>query len=235
MDVCTLFANCLLPIAHCPLPISSYLARMNGVLYSYLLQHKSISIPGLGTIFVERSPARVDFPNKRLLPPKFKFGFDKYFDAPDKEFFGYLSNQKAMADYEAMRWYNEWAFDLRNQIKTDHPVTLPGVGVLKKDLSGEIIFEPQSVVNSWLDPAPATKVIHSDARHTLLVGDREINSGDMSEWLGSSSDVKHVEKESWWVYAMILAAIALIVLFFHLYKNGLELNSTGNRQRIEAR
>ncbi len=207
---------------------------MNGVLYSYLLQHKSISIPGLGTIFVHRSPAQADFPNKRVLPPRFQFGFDKYFDAPDKEFFGYLSNQNAMADYEAMRWYNEWAFDLRNQIKSNHPVSLPGVGILKKDLSGEIIFEPDSGVNSWLGPTPATKVIHADDRHVLLVGDREISSGDIAAYRGGS-EARYVEKESWWVYALILAAIALIVLFFHLYKNGLDLNSTGNRQRIEVR
>jgi len=205
---------------------------MNGALYSYLLQHKSLSIPGLGTIFVERSPAQADFTNRRVLPPTFQFGFDKYFDAPDKDFFGYLSNQHSMADYEAMRWYNEWAFDLRNQIKSNHPVTLPGVGILKKDLTGEIIFVPNARVNSWLDPAPAAKVIHADERHTLLVGDREISSGDIEVY--RNTEGKYVEKESWWIYAVILAAIALIVLFFHLYKNGLDLNSTGNRQRIEA-
>jgi hypothetical protein len=213
--------------------ICSIFAQMNGVLYSYLLQHKSISIPGLGTIFVERSPAKADFPNRRVLPPRFQFGFDKYFDAPDKDFFGYLSNQQAMADYEAMRWYNEWAFDLRNQIKSNHPVNLPGVGILKKDLSGEIIFEPDSDVKSWLGPAPATKVIHANDQHTLLVGDREISSGDIVSYRGS--EAKYIEKESWWVYALILAAIGLIVLFFHLYKNGLGVNSTGNQQRIEAR
>jgi len=228
------YVFCRLPFAICPLPFAfcSIFAGMNWVLYSYLLQHKSISIPGLGTIFVERSPAKADFTNKRVLPPTFQFGFDRYFDAPDKDFFGYLSNQQSMADYEAMRWYNEWAFDLRNQIKADHSVSLPGIGTLKKDLSGEIIFVPNTNVTSWLDPAPATKVIHADDRHTLLVGDREISSGDIEAY--RSSEGKYVEKESWWIYAIILAAIALIVLFFHIYKNGFDVNSTGNRQRIEA-
>ncbi|WP_315816313.1 hypothetical protein [Paraflavitalea speifideaquila] len=59
---------------------------MTEALTSYLIQHKSISIPGLGTVYIERIPAQTDFINKQILPPSYHFRFDKYFDAPDKEF-----------------------------------------------------------------------------------------------------------------------------------------------------
>ena len=75
-------------------------------LNSYLYQHKSISIPGLGTIYMESLPASIDSSSKNILPPLYYFRFDKYFDAPDKEFFSYLASEKNMADYEAIRWYN---------------------------------------------------------------------------------------------------------------------------------
>ena len=188
---------------------------MSEALYKYLLQNKSLSIPGLGTIFVERVPAQSDFVNRQLLPPSFHYRFDKYFDAPDKEFFGFLSRQKGIADYEAIRWYNEWAYDLRNQIKTDNPVTLEGVGVLSKDLAGDIQFEALMPVESYLNAVPAVRVIRSHAKHLLRVGDKEVSSElYVDEEQGNSS----VEKESWWIYALVLAAIALVILFFHFYK-----------------
>lgn len=202
---------------------------MTEALYKYLLQYKSLSIPGLGTIFVERVPAQSDFVNRQLLPPSFHYRFDKYFDAPDKDFFSFLSQQKNIADYEAIRWYNEWAYDLRNQIRTDNPVKLDKIGVLTKDLNGEIQFEALSPIESYLSPVAAVRVIRSHAKHTFRVGDREVSA----ELAGENSQAGiSVEKESWWIYALVLAAIALIVLFFHFYKNGFTGNSTGNRQSL---
>lgn len=202
---------------------------MIGALYSYLLQHKSLSIPGMGTIFIERVPAQSDFVNKQLLPPSYHYRFDKYFDAPDKDFFTYLAHQKDMADYEAIRWYNEWAYELRNKIRTDNPVSLDKIGTLRKDLSGDIIFEPDRLSPTYLGTVPAHRVIRSHAKHTVLVGDREISN---EEAAGYHSEDTIVEKESWWIYALVITAIALIILFFHFYKNGFGVNAVGNQQSI---
>ena len=76
---------------------------MNDILTSYLLQNKSISIPGLGSMYIERIPAQTDFVNKRILPPDYHFRFDKYFDAPDKDFFAYLAQQMNRGDYETIK------------------------------------------------------------------------------------------------------------------------------------
>ena len=198
-------------------------------LYSYLLQHKSLSIPGLGTIFIERVPAQSDFVNKQLLPPSYHFRFDKYFDSPEKDFFTYLALQKNIADYEAIRWYNEWAYELRNRIRTDNPVSLNKVGLLRKDVSGSIFFEAERLNPSYLDTVPAQRVIHSQAVHTILVGDREMSNQQAKEYLVEET---RVEKESWWIYAVVLVAISLIVLFFHFYKNGFGTNAVGNQQSI---
>jgi hypothetical protein len=204
---------------------------MNTALYNYLLQHKSLSIPGLGTIFIERVPAQSDFVNRQILPPSFHFRFDKYFDAPDKEFFTYLAQQKEIADYEAIRWYNEWAYELRNQIRTDRPVILSRVGELKKDLSGDIVFEPHRIDPSYLAPVPAERVIRTHAKHTVLMGDREMTNDEAVEALHEENNV---EKESWWVYALVLIAIALLILFFHFYKNGFSASAIGNQQNISV-
>jgi hypothetical protein len=208
---------------------------MTETLLSYLLQHKSLSIPGLGSMYIERIPAQTDFVNKRILPPDYHFRFDKYFDAPDKDFFTYLARQKDIADYEAIKWYNEWAYELRNKLRDGQPIQWKGIGTLKKDVSGEIVFEAAGAIPTLHEPAPANRVIHVHAQHTMLVGDREITREITPvDYPEQEVTDTYVEKESWWVYALIIAAIALSAIFFHFYKNGFNTAGTGNKQTIET-
>ncbi len=204
---------------------------MYEVLNKYLLQHKSISIPGLGSLVAETIPAVTDFANKRLLPVQFKFRFDKYFDAPDREFFLYLSQKKNIPDFEAIKWYSEFAYTLRNKIRTDNKAEWEGIGVFKKDTGGDIVFESFHPPYELFTEVKAERVIRSDAKHSILVGDKEKTNYEMTEWL---SDEVYVEKESWWIYALIMAAIGLSILFFHLYRSEMRWGATGNQQQVEA-
>ncbi|WEK35176.1 MAG: hypothetical protein P0Y53_22020 [Candidatus Pseudobacter hemicellulosilyticus] len=204
------------------------------VLTSYLLQHKSISIPGLGTIYVERIPAQTDFVNKQILPPSYHYRFDKYFDAPDKEFFTYLAQQKDIADYEAIKWYNEWAYQLRNRLRVDQQEDWAGIGTLKIDHSGDIVFEAAGAVASSLQPAPANRVVHQHAQATMLVGDKEVTRElhPAGETVYPWEESERV-RDAWWIYALIIAAVAGSAIFFHFYKNGFNAASLGNQQTIE--
>src|SRR3984957_7776733 len=93
------------------------------VLNAYLFQHRSISIPGLGTFYLETFSANVDVADRTMQPPAYRFRFDKYFDARDKEFFFYHDNQRNILDYEAIKLYNEFSFELRNRIRQEDQVS----------------------------------------------------------------------------------------------------------------
>ncbi|THU40036.1 hypothetical protein FAM09_09120 [Niastella caeni] len=222
---------------------------MNNVLVSYLLQHKSISIPGLGSMYIERIPAQTDFVNRRILPPDYHFRFDKYFDAPDKDFFTYLAKQQNIADYEAIKWYNEWAYELRSKLREGQVVEWAGIGSLKKDISGEIIFESAGRIPSLQEPTPANRVIHSHSQHTMLVGDQEVtrkisntdyvsNESDSNVTSGDEMPPDYYEeppkKRGWWIFALVIAALALSVIFFRVYKSGFVTSAAGNQQPINA-
>src|SRR5215213_2245521 len=195
------------------------------ILNGYLIQHKSISIPGLGTIYVERLPAMNDFTNRQIHPPSYKFRFDKYFDAPDKDFFTFLASNKNIPEYEAIKQYNEFAYELRNRIRHQEAFTWPDVGVLSQELSGEIHFE-SSDPEACFAPVTANRVIRQDVQHAILVGDQEMTTQDMTDLLSESS---FVERESWWIYALILFAIALSILFFHFIRSGQGLDAFGGQ------
>jgi hypothetical protein len=225
---------------------------MNNVLVSYLLQHKSISIPGLGSMYIERIPAQTDFVNRRILPPDYHFRFDKYFDAPDKDFFTYLAKQQNIADYEAIKWYNEWAYELRSKLREGLEVEWAGIGTLKKDISGEIVFESAGRIPGLQEPTPANRVIHSHSQHTMLVGDQEVtrkisnidNAPAVSDENNIISNEEQVPdyppypeeppKKKWWLFALVIAAIALGMIFFRVYKSGFVTSAAGNHQPINA-
>jgi len=197
---------------------------MFAVLNAYLFQHRSISIPGLGTIYLETLPAEADVVDRTMLPPVYRFRFDKYFDAPDKEFFGYLASQQNILDFEAIKWYNEFAFELRNRVRSEDQVSWDGVGILKQDSSGNILFESVKAPAFFLQPTPAIRVQREDAQHTLVVGDHERTSGEMNEWLQEENNGRR--RMSWWVIAIVLAVAGLAVLGWHFYTHGW---STGNQ------
>jgi hypothetical protein len=197
------------------------------VLNAYLFQHRSISIPGLGTIYLETLPANADVADRTILPPAYRFRFDKYFDAPDKEFFSYIATQRNLLDYEVIKWYNEFSFELRNRIRTEEQVIWDGVGVLKKDGSGNVIFESLPDNMQFMVPTPAVRVSRQDAQHMMLVGDRERTNVQMNEWLHEEEAGR--KKRSWWIIALVLGLIALAVLGWHFYTNGW---SFGNQMKF---
>ena len=200
------------------------------ILNKYLIQHKSINIPGLGTIFIEHLPAVFDVVNKRILPPHYEFRFNKYFDTPDKEFFSYLSDEKGIPDYEAIQLYNQFAQDLRNSIRQDNKAEWNGVGVFTKNSSGDMIFEPVNNPASLYEPVPAVRVTRDKATHTVLVGDQEKTATEITELLNEETvETPVVKKERWWIYALILFIVALLFMIFHFYQNGFSLTATATR------
>jgi hypothetical protein len=113
---------------------------MIDILHRFLLQNRSISIPGLGTLHAERIPAKLSTDASQIIPPGYSFRFDKYFDAPDKAFFVYLSGRQGVPEYESMRLYNQFAQDFRSAIMLEERAEWPGIGYFRKNVSGEVEF-----------------------------------------------------------------------------------------------
>lgn len=205
---------------------------MFDILNSYLFQYKSISIPGLGTLYLESLPATVDTTNQNMLPSMHYFRFDKYFDSPDRQFFSYIAHEQNMAEYEALRSYNEFSYDLRERINQLGRATWEGLGDFVKDLDGNIGFESTLSNPPFMQPVPARKVIHPDAKHVLLVGDTERTNFEMNEWL--QHEQESPVRKRWWLFALIAAAVAILALIFHFSYNGWKIESAGNQQKIEV-
>jgi hypothetical protein len=204
---------------------------MYAILNRYLFQHKSINIPGLGTIFLEVTPASLDATTRTISPPAYYFRFDKYFDTPDKDFFSYLATTRRIPEYEAMRQYNEFAYNLRESVNHHQAALWEGVGELSRDDDGNIQFSSLLQNPPFLQPVPAEKRVRANAQHTLLVGDRERTSDEMSQWF--SEEPVHGNR-LWWLVALIVGAAALLVMAIHFSSHGWNVESVGNQQSFQT-
>jgi hypothetical protein len=205
---------------------------MYAILNRYLFLKRTIPIPGLGTICMESNPASIDASTRTMLPPVYKFRFDKFFDSPDKDLFAYLSSKQNISDYEALRQYNDFAFSLRDRLNYFREAPWEGLGVLKKDDMGEIHFESSISNPSFLQPVPAEKVVRANAKHMLLVGDRERSNSEMSNWF--AEEPVHGNR-LWWLVALLGGIAASLIIMIHFSSKGWKVESTGNQQLIQVK
>ena len=202
---------------------------MTSVLNSYLVQHKSLSIPGLGTIYVEWEPVTRDAEKDRWLPPAVRYRFDKFHDTPGKDFFHFLAEHKKIPEYEAINWYNKFAAAFRAEIKTREEARWEGVGIFKKDMTGEIVLEQLHKPFLLFEPVEAHEIIYPVAPEPVVEQDGEAEAAPAppEEELAPAT-----VKSTWWLYVLVLFAIILLVLGFHFYQKGLVWHSFFNQQPV---
>jgi hypothetical protein len=205
---------------------------MYNILNKYLFLNKSIPVPGLGTICMENIPATIDASTRTMLPPTYRFRFDKFIDSPDKDLFSYLSAQQNISDYEALRQYNDFAYSLRDRLNYFREAPWEGLGVLKKDDKGDIHFESSISNPFFLKPVPAEKVVRANAKHMMLVGDRERSNREMSDWF--AEEPVHGNR-LWWLVALLGGIAAVLVITYHFSNHGWNVGSTGNQQTIQVK
>jgi hypothetical protein len=196
------------------------------LLHLYFIQHKSVSLPGIGTFSLFRISAHSDFATKKIFGPSYSIHFSSASDAPSREMFNYISRKKNISEWEAVRIVNEFSFELNGRLKKGEKVAWPGIGTLESGSAGQMLFEPERVKYQFIPSVDAERVIRKENDHSVLVGEQEMHKSDMQEWLEHESYVE--EKAGWWIPSAIIGAVALLVLFFSLLNQ--KVSTYGGRQ-----
>jgi hypothetical protein len=181
---------------------------------------------------MESLPASFDASTRTMFPPTHRFRFDKFIDSPEKELFSYLSAQQKISDYEALRQYNDFAYSLRDRLNYFREAPWEGLGILRKDDKGEILFESTIENPFFLQAVPAEKMVRANAKHMMLVGDRERSNREMSEWF--AEEPVHGNR-LWWIVALAGGIAAALIIMFHFSSHGWNVGSSGNQQTIQLK
>lgn len=198
-------------------------AQMQKLLASYLFQTKSCSLPGLGTLLVNQSGVTGDFSNKRIEAPKQALSFVET-ESDQSGLIDYLCATWGAAAADVSATLIRFCEDLKGQIFSGKPVSFLHVGSFSVDGSGKIKFESDELPPAYCQPVIAERVVHPDAEHQILVGDKETTNTVMTEMLSP----KTLTKDRWWIWAIILgvAGLLLLVVYFTELKGGAPFGNT---------
>lgn len=183
-----------------------------------------MAIPGIGTFTVEQLPGRLDFLNKQLHSPipVIRFNMDKTAQ-PDKSMYEFImEDMGGISEIDAIKKFNDLTFFLQSELSKKGEATLPGVGKLQKEFGDTYSFQPEQSVQQYFPDTVAERVVRKDATHEVKVGEDIRNSNEMKTLLkddDDDDDEKAPAADKWWLYAIILAIVALIALicYFRLH------------------
>lgn len=213
---------------------------MYSILHQYLIQQKSLSLPGLGTLVLQNIPAISNFSAHLIEPPMQKIIFDEFHDAPDKDLFLFVAARLQVEEWEAIKMVNDFSYELKNQLKQTGKVIWEKIGVLTSEPGGIITLEAKTITYDFMEPAPAWRIIRKDASHTILRGDTEFSENIVRQQEDTTNttsieDSESSGKKKWWLAAAIIGAIALTFLLFHFFSNDFNLNGIFNTQKSHAK
>jgi hypothetical protein len=178
---------------------------------SYLFQHKTCPLPGLGTLSIISSAAESDFTNKTFSAPKPVVHFEQT-ETDTDGLLNYLSATTGADKYEATEALSHFCDNLKKKMAGQPDVQLNSIGSFFVDASDTINFKHEELPAVFMQPVFAERVIHPDAEHQILVGDKETTNTVMTEFLAPKS----ATKDRWWIWAILLGVIgiAAIVIYF---------------------
>jgi nucleoid DNA-binding protein len=183
---------------------------MQNQLASYLFQHKTCPLPGLGTLFMLHSAAVSDFTDKSISAPKSFIEFSET-EADATGLLNYLAITTGGSKYEVTEALDHFCDNLRNKMTAQPDVQLESIGSFFVDASGKINFKSEELPEVFTQPVFAERVIHPDAEHHILVGDKETTNMVMTELLSPKPEIK----DRWWVWAIVLGIIGLAALLVY--------------------
>jgi hypothetical protein len=201
---------------------------MFGELYQYLIFHKKLNLPGIGTLQLERKPAEFDHAARIINPSTYSIVLHHGHVTPSDGFIGWLAASLHSTEHDARARFDEFIHDTKNEISAGHKVEWERVGVLSKGLAGEIRFD--SAVKSFTtdQPVAAIKIVRDKAEHIIRVGEKEKTSAEMIELLNPGKE----KKSAWWAAALIAALVALLFCVIYFSQKGMQASSVGNQRTI---
>ncbi len=204
---------------------------MQSILYKYILLHQQFSLPGIGTIKLQRQPAQLDIANKRFLAPFYNYNFDASKDAPSESLFNWLAQEMNIEIWDAVKKINAFSLNLKNTISQEEKVLFDKIGILKRDEKGAITMEnlPNELQTDF--SVAANKVIRLKEEHTIRVGETERSSIEMEAFLTKKQNpVDYVLR-----IAISLSIVCFLIVGWYFSDKKFTTTSIGNQTKIRLK
>lgn len=183
---------------------------MEHLIARYLFQNKYCPLPGIGKLALSERPAVVSHGAQLIEPPQPVITL-VHGEFPEDDFLAFISFAEKIDTMQASAGLQRFCHQLLG-LDSYAEAKIPSTGKFYVNAEGNLVFKQSSFPAIYLDSIVAEKVIHPDASHTLLVGDKESSTTLMTEYFNVEDPAP---RKRWWIAAVVLAIAALIVIFFY--------------------
>lgn len=196
---------------------------MLSTLTTYLLQHKQVVIPHIGSFTIKHQPATLDFASRLIQPPAEAVVYD-HSDRVNDHQQTYLSEVLHVSAGEVSQQLETLGRQLKESL-TQQSFEWRGIGRLELGASG-IVFN--SLFQNKLTPVEAHRVMREKVSHAVTIGDKEVQSHEAAELLQEEEPGKSYLMVIVW----ILIALALLFIGYLIYSKGFSPLSSGSQDRF---
>lgn len=220
-------AGFFMPVTHLPGSFVGHIfASMQQLITSYLFQNKICPLPGFGSLSIATNGAEADFTNHLVTAPKQIIQFNVK-EMNTNGLLTYVAEKTRQNEEDVTESLRSFCAGLKHEISTHAKANLPGIGNFFVDENGNTIFEQEEIPEAFNQHVTAIRVIHPNAEHTILVGDKETTNTMMTEYFSE----EEVVKDRWWIWALVIVALALLTLIIY-FSNSNNASHLGNSVKI---
>ena len=185
-------------------------------IHKYLILNKKASVPTLGVFTINRIPAQLSFEDKKISPPVFQINFTAGSPAADKYFYKFVEDEQQIEEIEAITKLNNFSHTVRQELNKNKEVFFPGIGQLIIGRDGQLRLQNLHQSNDYY-PAVSAATAQRNVIAPEAVVTEEIVVDEPTELV---EEVSTSKKDYWWIFALILAIVAIGAIAYYYYLNG---------------
>ncbi len=196
-------------------------------LYRYFISNRSLSLPGIGTLQLDRQSARYNFSDKLMQPPAFGVSYKPVSIVKNTGLISWLAAEMQISRDDAAGKYEAFIKEFKEQLSAGNEINWNGIGTFKQNESGQLGFLPGESSSGQI-PVTAEKLIRENAEHAVKVGEEIRTSTQMQTQLATKTKKN---KLSLLPAVLLLLASAGFIGWF-LIQKGVSISSVSNQQAV---
>lgn len=200
---------------------------MEELIESYLYKNNKCPLPEVGTLKVTSIKAVAWYAEKKIVAPRQQVNFSDAVSSPE-DFISFIAEREKITGIEAGQLLSNYCKKLKN-LHGQEESHLSNTGRFFVNAEGILVFKANEIPGLYMPPVHAEQVLHQEATHNMVVGDKETNSTEMAAYFAEAANRR---KDNWWLYALILAAIGIAACWFYFNQHGYQPNQFGNDEKI---
>lgn len=182
------------------------------MIHKYLLQHKKVSIPGIGHFMIETKSASIDVEQNMVHAPQQYISFKSETALADRVFYNFLAKELHIEEIEAIKKFHEFTYQLKSDINHGEGVQFNGIGSLKKQPDGSFVFEAENALENYFANISLPAIINNV--HDSPIQHLQLKNENFTDIELTPVDEAEVKPDYWWIYAIVLAIAGIAAIWY---------------------